>query len=84
MKVKKKHLSVFNANQLSVKWVASKGSKSASFMDKTEPILLISLKTCVVIPHLENWAQGPWPVVQSIVSLTSSLRGQLVKCFTTL
>ena len=24
------------------------------------------------------------PVVQSIVSLTSSLRGQLVKCFTTL
>ena len=27
-------------------------------------------------------SQGP--VVQSIVSLTSSLRGQLVKCFTTL
>ena len=24
------------------------------------------------------------PVVQSIVSLTSSLRGQLIKCFTTL
>ena len=24
------------------------------------------------------------PVVQSVVSLTSSLRGQLVKCFTTL
>ena len=24
------------------------------------------------------------PVVQSIISLTSSLRGQLVKCFTTL
>ena len=24
------------------------------------------------------------PIVQSIVSLTSSLRGQLVKCFTTL
>ena len=24
------------------------------------------------------------PVVQSMVSLTSSLRGQLVKCFTTL
>ena len=24
------------------------------------------------------------PVVQSIVSLTNSLRGQLVKCFTTL
>ena len=28
--------------------------------------------------------QGPVHVVQSIVSLTSSLRGQLVKCFTTL
>ena len=26
----------------------------------------------------------PGPVVQSTVSLTSSLRGQLVKCFTTL
>ena len=26
----------------------------------------------------------PGPVVQSIVSLTSSLRGQLVKCFMTL
>ena len=33
-----------------------------------------------VIKHLT--AQGP--VVQSMVSLTSSLRGQLVKCFTTL
>ena len=30
----------------------------------------------------KNKHQGP--VVQSIVSLTSSLRGQLVKCFTTL
>ena len=30
----------------------------------------------------ENKYQGP--VVQSIVSLTSSLRGQLVKCFTAL
>ena len=29
-----------------------------------------------------NFCQGP--VVQSIISLTSSLRGQLVKCFTTL
>ena len=27
--------------------------------------------------------KGRGPVVQSIVSLTSSLRGQLVKCFTT-
>ena len=31
---------------------------------------------------LSDIEQGP--VVQSIVSLTSSLRGQLVKCFTTL
>ena len=29
-------------------------------------------------------ANEPGPVVQSIVSLTSSLRGQLVKCFETL
>ena len=29
-------------------------------------------------------AKGQGPVVQSIVSLTSSLRGQLIKCFTTL
>ena len=28
--------------------------------------------------------KGLGPVVQSIVSLTSSLRGQLVKCFKTL
>ena len=40
---------------------------------------------------IEHWCEGQdtgfgsqWPVVQSIVSLTSSLRGQLVKCFTTL
>ena len=32
--------------------------------------------------HLKNKIHGP--VVQSIISLTSSLRGQLVKCFTTL
>ena len=31
---------------------------------------------------LKNKSSGPF--VQSIVSLTSSLRGQLVKCFTTL
>ena len=35
----------------------------------------------------QNWTglhEHQGPVVQSIVSLTSSLRGQLVKCFTTL
>ena len=31
-----------------------------------------------------NFSEVLGPVVQSIVSLTSSLRGQLVKCFTTL
>ena len=35
--------------------------------------------TMIIYSYVE---QGP--VVQSIVSLTSSLRGQLVKCFTTL
>ena len=35
-----------------------------------------------ILIRLEIIEQGP--VVQSIVSLTSSLRGQLVKCFTTL
>ena len=30
------------------------------------------------------FVEGQGPVVQSIVSLTSSLRGQLIKCFTNL
>ena len=37
--------------------------------------------------HYSAWDKDIFhlgPVVQSIVSLTSSLRGQLVKCFTTL
>ena len=34
------------------------------------------------LPFLPFVVQGP--VVQSIVSLTSSLRGKLVQCFTTL
>ena len=33
---------------------------------------------------LQTRTQDQGPVVQNIVSLTSSLRGQLVKCFTTL
>ena len=32
----------------------------------------------------EKYLKYQGPVVQSIVSLTSSLRGQLVKCYTTL
>ena len=35
---------------------------------------------CMLLPSIRYLG----PVVQSIVSLTSSLRGQLVKCFTTL
>ena len=49
------------------------------FDNKTEPSCL------KLTPSIVNGMlifQGP--VVQSIVSLTSSLRGQLVKCFTTL
>ena len=37
------------------------------------------------VNSLSTTDENIWaPVVQSIVSLTSSLRGQLVKCFTTL
>ena len=32
---------------------------------------------------MNSWFGSLGPVVQSIVSLTSSLRGQLFKCFTT-
>ena len=41
------------------------------------------LKYCLKEP-LNPKQPGPGLVVQSIVSLTSSLRGQLVKCYTTL
>ena len=34
--------------------------------------------------HTQPNVLNPGPVVQSIVSLTSSLRGQLIKCFNTL
>ena len=36
------------------------------------------------VPSLNLTLKALGPVVQSIVSLKSSLRGQLVKCFTTL
>ena len=45
----------------------------------TKPKVLSAL---FVLQFVNVPAQGP--VAQSIVSLTSSLRGQLVKCFTTL
>ena len=38
----------------------------------------------VILAKVNNFCGFLGPVVQSIVSLTSSLRGQLVKCFTTL
>ena len=38
----------------------------------------------LVILSQKSGNENQGPVVQSIVSLTSSLRGQLVKCFTTL
>ena len=45
-----------------------------------------SVEVPLILPHVMQNAvlvfQGP--IVQSIVSLTSLLRGQLVKCFTTL
>ena len=37
-----------------------------------------------ILLEQQNVDPDQGPVVQSIVSLTSSLRGQLVKCFTTL
>ena len=45
------------------------------------PKLVISLISLLVSFCREKY-QGP--VVQSIISLTSSLRGQFIKCFTTL
>ena len=48
-------------------------------------VLLITLKaTGHLNDELSIILPGMVPVVQSIVSLTSSLRGQLVKCFMTL
>ena len=49
------------------------------FMRKLNDRLYIALSAFVTSKDIN---QGP--VVQSIVSLTSSLRGQLLKCFSTL
>ena len=44
-----------------------------------------NVKVTTIVPLLSyRPAKNQGPVVQTIVSLTSSLRGQLVKCFTTL
>ena len=45
-------------------------------------VWLIQSVSNIFITHIKVRVLGP--VVQSIVSLTSSLRGQLVKCFMTL
>ena len=39
---------------------------------------------CMVYARCADQSHRSGPVVQSVVSLTSSLNGQLVKCFTTL
>ena len=42
-------------------------------------------KKRIIIMEKDNpWEKNQGPVVQSIVSLTSSLRGQPVRCFATL
>ena len=43
-----------------------------------------SLPRCFLRHHLATFAKMQGPVVQSIVNLTSWLRGQLFKCLTTL
>ena len=53
-----------------------------TFLNFMHTVRLNKSLTNDFIKLTNNRAQGP--VVQSIVSLTSSLRGQLVKCFTTL
>ena len=55
-----------------------------------EPLLTCSslIEIMFILKAKKAYFNGSYnkqgPVVQSIVSLTSSLRGQLVKCFTTL
>ena len=60
-------------------------------VEETDVVFIVSSKstenTVVVVymtsvPTVEEIVQGP--VIQSIVSITNSLRGQLVNCFTTL
>ena len=52
--------------------------------DQHSPVIVIAvlMKTSILISDQVLKEQGP--VIQSIMSLTSSLRGQLVKCFMTL
>ena len=63
----------------SVTQFQTKSSNSKSRREEAEAQKQLDHK---VSYHLSLELQGP--VVQSIVSLTSPLRGQLVKCFTTL
>ena len=45
---------------------------------------MVRVLICTYVDSVFMWVKVQDPVVQSIVSLTNSLRGQLVKCFTTL
>ena len=57
-------------------------SKNLDQSYKMDPNLGIVLELKTI--SYSRLTQDHGPVVQSILSLTSSLRGQLVKCFTTL
>ena len=52
-------------------------------VDKLWPTHLFHDIQCRIARYCMSRAKDLGPVVQSIISLTSSLRGQLVKCFTT-
>ena len=49
-------------------------------LNKGEVLKVVAIEYIIVCAYVADLG----PVVRSIVSLTSSLRGQLVKCFTTL
>ena len=57
--------------------------KTPAIAKYTPNALHISLRMLTLF-HISDIVKDLGPVVQSIVSLTSSLRGQLVKCLTTL
>ena len=75
-------------------WARQGDSEIFSYQGKVEPshiCILLKPHTLILLiqddtndTKLKKIFIGLGPVVQSIVSLTSSLRGQLVKCFMTL
>ena len=67
----------------------AKMTVAVAFDTESQPIQLMGCYSCsnlfyVCSIKVSSKLTYQGPVVQSIVSLTSSLRGQLVKCFTTL